>query len=354
MRVSAFPWASLERLPRDAHRELGRARRALARTLRVSGLARAASELLSVETALVQGEATLGAMPADADAIAFETAAGARIAVALEPALGSAVLGRVLGRPPGLTAPGTRLDATAAGALAAVAMEIARRSGVAEALAVSPRGLAGETCVQVTATVLFDGRPYAARAWVKPGPVIEPAVSLAELGEIPIALAVVAARGLATPGELAALAPGDAWLPGAGWWIDKSGAGRAALAAPASERGVSVVLATDGRAVVGDGVVELSLDVEGAMSSERDDVGGVLAEAVLDAPLVVRVEIGTVSLTAREWAAMAPGDVIETGRRINEPVVLRVGGREVARGELVEVEGELGVRIREIVSGGTR
>ena len=79
-----------------------------------------------------------------------------------------------------------------------------------------------------------------------------------------------------------------------------------------------------------------------------------MTEAVLDAPVVVRVEVGTISLTAAEWAALAPGDVIETGRRINEPVVLRVAGREVARGELVEVEGELGVRIREILSGGPR
>jgi flagellar motor switch/type III secretory pathway protein FliN len=30
-------------------------------------------------------------------------------------------------------------------------------------------------------------------------------------------------------------------------------------------------------------------------------------------------------------------------------VILRVAGREVARGELVSLEGELGVRIREVV-----
>jgi flagellar motor switch protein FliM len=40
--------------------------------------------------------------------------------------------------------------------------------------------------------------------------------------------------------------------------------------------------------------------------------------------------------------------VIETGRRIAEPVTLRVAGQVVARGELVDVEGELGVRIREL------
>jgi flagellar motor switch/type III secretory pathway protein FliN len=77
-----------------------------------------------------------------------------------------------------------------------------------------------------------------------------------------------------------------------------------------------------------------------------------LTEAALEAPLVVRIEIGSVSMTARDWAALRPGDVIESGRRINEPVVLRVAGREVARGELVDVEGEIGVRVREILTGG--
>jgi flagellar motor switch/type III secretory pathway protein FliN len=68
---------------------------------------------------------------------------------------------------------------------------------------------------------------------------------------------------------------------------------------------------------------------------------------VLDAPLVVRVEVGAVTLTASEWAALGPGDVVALGRRVHEPIVLRVAGAEVARGELVDIEGELGVRIRE-------
>ena len=85
-----------------------------------------------------------------------------------------------------------------------------------------------------------------------------------------------------------------------------------------------------------------------AIMAEPED-SNALGEAALDAPVVVRVELGNVTLSARKWAELAPGDVIETGRRIGEPVVLRVAGREVARGELVNVEGELGVRIRELV-----
>lgn len=68
-------------------------------------------------------------------------------------------------------------------------------------------------------------------------------------------------------------------------------------------------------------------------------------EVLEDAPVVVRVELGTVEMKAREWAELAPGDVIALGRRVGDPAILRVGGVELARGELVQVDGEYGVRI---------
>jgi flagellar motor switch/type III secretory pathway protein FliN len=85
------------------------------------------------------------------------------------------------------------------------------------------------------------------------------------------------------------------------------------------------------------------------MADPKNPEESSLEEVVLEAPVVVRVELGSVSLTAREVAGMQPGDVIETGKALGEPVVLRVAGRAVARGDLVEVEGEIGVRIREIL-----
>ena len=59
----------------------------------------------------------------------------------------------------------------------------------------------------------------------------------------------------------------------------------------------------------------------------------------------MRVELGTVEMKAREWAALGPGDVVALGRKIGDPAILRVGGVELARGELVQVEGEMAVRI---------
>ena len=77
------------------------------------------------------------------------------------------------------------------------------------------------------------------------------------------------------------------------------------------------------------------------MTDGKDALAGSLGEV----PVVVRVEIGAAQMTAREWSRLGAGDVITLGRRIGEHVVLRAGGDEVARGELVDVEGEIGVRI---------
>ena len=68
-------------------------------------------------------------------------------------------------------------------------------------------------------------------------------------------------------------------------------------------------------------------------------------EVLEDAPVVVRVELGSVEMKAREWAELAPGDVVALGRRVGDPAILRVGGVELAHGELVQVDGEYGVRI---------
>lgn len=75
-------------------------------------------------------------------------------------------------------------------------------------------------------------------------------------------------------------------------------------------------------------------------------------EVLEDAPVLVRVELGTVEMKAREWAELGPGDVIALGRRVGDPAILRVGGVELARGELVQVEGEYGVRIVARTRGG--
>lgn len=65
-------------------------------------------------------------------------------------------------------------------------------------------------------------------------------------------------------------------------------------------------------------------------------------------PVEVVCELGRVTLTGRELLSLRPGAVLPVGRPLAGPVDLVVGGRVVARGELVDVEGEVGVRITQV------
>jgi flagellar motor switch/type III secretory pathway protein FliN len=77
----------------------------------------------------------------------------------------------------------------------------------------------------------------------------------------------------------------------------------------------------------------------------ESDERSALVTAVGDIPVVVRVEIGEALMAARAWAALQRGEVIAPGRRIGARVTLQVGGVPVASGKLVEIEGDVGVRI---------
>ena len=78
-----------------------------------------------------------------------------------------------------------------------------------------------------------------------------------------------------------------------------------------------------------------------------------MKEVAEDVPVVARVEIGSVEMSAAAWAGLRPGDAITTGRRVGSTVSLRVSGVEVARGELVQIDGEIGVRILEKLQSGS-
>ena len=64
-----------------------------------------------------------------------------------------------------------------------------------------------------------------------------------------------------------------------------------------------------------------------------------------EVPVTLAIELGRVSLTLSRLADLREGDVIELGRHPQEPVELTSGGRLVARGELVQIDTELGVRL---------
>ena len=67
-----------------------------------------------------------------------------------------------------------------------------------------------------------------------------------------------------------------------------------------------------------------------------------------DVTATLTVELGRINLPLRQLAELRPGDVVELDREVGEPVDLASNGRLIARGELVQVDTELGVRIIQV------
>ena len=74
-----------------------------------------------------------------------------------------------------------------------------------------------------------------------------------------------------------------------------------------------------------------------------------MLDVAADVPVQVVAVMGKKNVTIKEIAALKMGEVVELGRPANEIVDLVAGGKLIAKGELVEIEGKLGVRIVKMV-----
>lgn len=63
------------------------------------------------------------------------------------------------------------------------------------------------------------------------------------------------------------------------------------------------------------------------------------------AQLELTVQLGTTRMSLRELGELVPGAIVSLGRPLAGPFEVRAAGRLIGRGELVDVDGELGVRI---------
>ena len=77
-------------------------------------------------------------------------------------------------------------------------------------------------------------------------------------------------------------------------------------------------------------------------------------EALSDVELAVTVELGRTRMLLRDVLDLLPGSVIELDRAAGSPVDLLVNGTLIARGEVVVVDEEYGVRITEVVGEATK
>ncbi|HVL99749.1 MAG TPA: flagellar motor switch protein FliN [Egibacteraceae bacterium] len=86
---------------------------------------------------------------------------------------------------------------------------------------------------------------------------------------------------------------------------------------------------------------DLGPGVEPGRGSELD--------LLADVDLAVTVELGRVRLKVRDLLRLTEGSVVELDRAVGAPVDVLVNGSLIARGDIVVVDDELGVRVTELL-----
>jgi type III secretion system YscQ/HrcQ family protein len=289
------------------------------------------------------------------------------ILVELPSELGASLVDRVLGGDGQAAHPlGQPLDALSRGVLAYLAArllgktDVRLRAVLAESAQASalldgervlywPLGLRlagqGEVPLRLLAAV------SALRAL--PDPPAHPTLaSLDDFADLELLLCAHAASCALTPRELASLSIGDVVVPErCGLAHGPEGfAGEISVHVPGSARtgfharagGAEIVLQgvlTQGEAAVTEGkrIVTEKIEVDPQ------------APALDEVPIELCLELARFSVTLAELRALRPGDVLATGRLIGERATLTASGRPLARGELVDLDGEIGLRVLEVL-----
>jgi flagellar motor switch protein FliN/FliY len=73
-------------------------------------------------------------------------------------------------------------------------------------------------------------------------------------------------------------------------------------------------------------------------------------EVLLDVSMPISVSFGRTQMLIKEVLKLTTGSIVELNRTLNEPVEVIINDRVIARGEVVVVDGNYGVRILHIVS----
>lgn len=77
-------------------------------------------------------------------------------------------------------------------------------------------------------------------------------------------------------------------------------------------------------------------------------------DLILDVELAVTVSFGETELPLKEILKLEVGSVIELDKGVNDPVSLLVNEKAIARGEVVMIDGNYGVKITDVESTADR
>ena len=86
-----------------------------------------------------------------------------------------------------------------------------------------------------------------------------------------------------------------------------------------------------------------------APSQNLDGIAPENIDLIMDVPLEVTVELGRTSKSIKEILDFSPGTIIELDKLAGEPVDVLVNGKFVAKGEVVVIEENFGIRVTEII-----
>jgi type III secretion system YscQ/HrcQ family protein len=200
-----------------------------------------------------------------------------------------------------------------------------------------------------------------ARVWVPPSRVHEPASGPLD-GELPVELALLGGTATLSAGDVASLDLGDVVVPE--HWSARPTSMPDTGGSLGVWQGVACAVSVHGgpalRVALGTDVTLLavergpertsrsgspsSIDVrEGALPGSHDMSENAVPAAEI--PVELSVELGRLTMSVGELSALVAGSVLVSGIPAGQPVTLRAGAKIIARGELVVVDGELGVRI---------
>ncbi len=283
-----------------------------------------------------------------------------RLAIELDPRLALCVVERALGGSAGreVVPPLAPLPEVACGVLAylgARALDAAGTSathrvrGVVTSGAALLRAVGDAGCLVWPTLVTLGEDTGVVRAWIPESALRAPSLHAARLGAaalatLPLTLVLEVGEAVLTAAELASLRLGDVVV------LDRASvrvegatvSGTGSLRALGARR-------TRWQVTIAAGVARLegrARNEERSMMRETSTGSSDAAlELVGDAPIELRVELARVCVLLEDLARLAPGEVVTTGRALGAEVTLCAGERVIATGELVDVDGEVGVRV---------
>jgi flagellar motor switch protein FliN/FliY len=92
---------------------------------------------------------------------------------------------------------------------------------------------------------------------------------------------------------------------------------------------------------------------ENGIPSSAEPQNGADLRRLSDVLMELSVEIGRTRMTVGEMLQLRAGSIVTLERLAGEPVDLLVNGTPIARGEVVIVDEQFGLRVNEIVEGET-